>query len=148
MQNHIAEMRKIARHLSQSPGVYLMKDRLGQVIYVGKAKNLRKRVSSYFQGSKKFIWAQPKIVQWFKWCEKSPHMKLAMKQHSCLRASLSKIISPDIIPTLRMISSFSWFALILKSCRDFVFVETERMTVPITTDLLLRPVCFGRLFQR
>ena len=61
MQNHIAEMRKIARHLSQSPGVYLMKDRLGQVIYVGKAKNLRKRVSSYFQGSKKFIWAQPKI---------------------------------------------------------------------------------------
>ncbi len=61
MQNNIVEMRKVARHLSQSPGVYLMKDRLGQVIYVGKAKNLRKRVSSYFQGSKKFIWAQPKI---------------------------------------------------------------------------------------
>ena len=49
MQNHIVEMRKVARKLPQVSGVYLMKDRLGQVIYVGKAKNLRKRVSSYFQ---------------------------------------------------------------------------------------------------
>ena len=30
------------------PGVYLMKDRLGRVIYVGKAKNLRNRASYYF----------------------------------------------------------------------------------------------------
>ena len=61
MQNQIVEMRKVARNLPQVPGVYLMKDQLGQVIYVGKAKNLRKRVTSYFQGSRKFIWAQPKI---------------------------------------------------------------------------------------
>jgi len=32
----------------QSPGVYLMKDVSGRVIYVGKAKNLRSRASSYF----------------------------------------------------------------------------------------------------
>ncbi len=31
-----------------TPGVYLMKDRLGRVIYIGKAKNLRSRASSYF----------------------------------------------------------------------------------------------------
>ncbi|MGC4001823.1 MAG: excinuclease ABC subunit UvrC [Pirellulales bacterium] len=32
----------------QKPGVYLMKDRAGRVIYVGKAKNLRSRAGSYF----------------------------------------------------------------------------------------------------
>jgi excinuclease ABC subunit C len=37
-----------ARELPQSPGVYLMKDSAGRVIYVGKAKNLRARVGSYF----------------------------------------------------------------------------------------------------
>ena len=36
------------RAFPQTPGVYLMKDASGQVIYVGKAKNLRSRASSYF----------------------------------------------------------------------------------------------------
>ena len=37
-----------ARQLPQTPGVYLMKDAAGLVIYVGKAKNLRSRAGSYF----------------------------------------------------------------------------------------------------
>jgi len=36
------------RCFPQSPGVYLMKDAAGRVIYVGKAKNLRARAGSYF----------------------------------------------------------------------------------------------------
>lgn len=36
------------RSFPQTPGVYLMKDAAGRVIYVGKAKNLRSRASSYF----------------------------------------------------------------------------------------------------
>jgi excinuclease ABC subunit C len=37
-----------AREFPQTPGVYLIKDAAGRVIYVGKAKQLRSRVSSYF----------------------------------------------------------------------------------------------------
>jgi excinuclease ABC subunit C len=37
-----------ARSFPQTAGVYLMKDAVGRVIYVGKAKNLRARASSYF----------------------------------------------------------------------------------------------------
>jgi excinuclease ABC subunit C len=62
MQNERNELSKVVRSLPQTSGVYLMKDRLGQVIYVGKAKNLKRRVSSYFQGSRRFIRAQPKIA--------------------------------------------------------------------------------------
>jgi excinuclease ABC subunit C len=36
------------RSFPQTPGVYLMKDDAGRVIYVGKAKNLRARAGSYF----------------------------------------------------------------------------------------------------
>lgn len=38
----------VARELPRTPGVYLMKDTQGHVLYVGKATSLRSRVSSYF----------------------------------------------------------------------------------------------------
>jgi excinuclease ABC subunit C len=40
---------EIVERLPSEPGVYLMKDKRGKVIYVGKARNLRNRVRQYFQ---------------------------------------------------------------------------------------------------
>lgn len=40
------------KNLPEKPGVYLMKNSLGEIIYVGKAKILKNRVKSYFQNSK------------------------------------------------------------------------------------------------
>jgi len=55
-----SKLKEMVRKLSHAPGVYLMKDQLGSVIYVGKAKDLKKRVSTYFQASRKQI-SHPKI---------------------------------------------------------------------------------------
>ncbi|SDM55198.1 excinuclease ABC subunit C [Bacillus sp. OK048] len=45
-------LKEKVRSLPSTPGVYLMKDSQGLIIYVGKAKNLKRRVQSYFQQSK------------------------------------------------------------------------------------------------
>ncbi len=55
-----ANLKEKVRQLPEKPGVYLMKDRLGRIIYVGKAKALRKRVASYFTPSRAHVHS-PKI---------------------------------------------------------------------------------------
>jgi len=49
------------RAFPSAPGVYLMKDARGRVIYVGKAKNLRARAGSYFQKASEH---DPRIRDW------------------------------------------------------------------------------------
>lgn len=51
MDERIVNLLHKARELPKTPGVYLMKDAKGRVIYVGKSSSLRDRVSSYFQPS-------------------------------------------------------------------------------------------------
>ncbi len=50
-EEHLKALRERIAAFPKSPGVYLMKDAEGRVLYVGKAKDLRSRVGSYFQPS-------------------------------------------------------------------------------------------------
>ena len=47
----MVDISKIVANISTNPGVYSFKDKKGDIIYIGKAKNLKKRVSSYFNKS-------------------------------------------------------------------------------------------------
>jgi excinuclease ABC subunit C len=47
------ELKSKLRDVPHQPGVYIMKDRLGSIIYVGKALDLKRRLSSYFTPSRK-----------------------------------------------------------------------------------------------
>ena len=47
-EQHIARLKELVAVLPESPGVYQYLDKNGTIIYVGKAKRLKRRVSSYF----------------------------------------------------------------------------------------------------
>ena len=49
----VETLHRRARLLPQEPGVYIMKDGKGKIIYIGKAKILKNRVSSYFRSVEK-----------------------------------------------------------------------------------------------
>ena len=51
LTHHDLDPETLRLNLTESPGVYLFKDSSDRVIYVGKAKNLKKRVLSYFKSS-------------------------------------------------------------------------------------------------
>ncbi len=52
MNEKIVDLRAKANRLPHMPGVYLMKDKTGKIIYVGKAKALKNRVTQYFRSDK------------------------------------------------------------------------------------------------
>ena len=60
--DRISALRQKVRALPHTSGVYIMKDSLGSVIYIGKALNLKRRVSQYFMPSYKTRASNPKIA--------------------------------------------------------------------------------------
>ena len=63
MNEKLAELRKKSMALPLEPGVYIMKNKSGNIIYIGKAKKLKNRVSSYFGSDKQHTLKVKKMVE-------------------------------------------------------------------------------------
>lgn len=68
MKEYIMELRHKAENFPESSGVYIFYDDSGKVIYVGKAKNLKKRILSYFNDTSpksRYILKRAKNVEYY-----------------------------------------------------------------------------------
>ena len=100
--------KKFARRLSAGPGVYLMRDSEGIALYVGKAANLRKRVSSYFD-------ARPKIERIMRMVARIQTIEVSLTRTEAeallLENEWIKSLKPRYNVLLRDDKSYPWVML-------------------------------------
>jgi excinuclease ABC subunit C len=110
------------RTFPQSPGVYLMKDASGIVIYIGKAKNLRNRASSYFLQAAA---VEERTATWILEIADIDFMECASEVDALLTESrLIKDIQPRHNKDLKDDKSFPY--LMITTHEDFPRVEVTR----------------------
>jgi excinuclease ABC subunit C len=97
-----------AARLPTRPGVYLMRDTEGEPLYVGKARNLRKRVASYFD-------ARPKIERIMRMVAKTGQVEISLTRTEgealLLENEWIKSLRPRYNILLRDDKSYPWIAL-------------------------------------
>ena len=110
-----------AAGLPTRPGVYVMRDVADKVLYVGKAKNLRKRVASYFD-------ARPKVDRIMRMVEKIASIEVSITRTEgealLLENEWIKSLKPRYNVLLRDDKSYPW--IVLTSDHDFPAVAFHR----------------------
>lgn len=105
------ELKKILKKISTMPGIYKMIDKDNQIIYVGKAKNLRKRVHTYFQNSKT---TTPKVTVM--------RDKVVNIETTITRSELEALIlETNLIKSLR-----PRYNVLMKDDKNYVYVKIDK----------------------
>ncbi len=122
MSNRDDRLRAEVAALPLLPGVYQFLDRDGKIIYVGKAKSLRKRVSSYFVQSKEH---SAKVRVLVKQIEAIKHIVVNSEQDALLlENSLIKTHQPRYNILLKDDKTYPWIVL---RRENFPRVESTRI---------------------
>ncbi len=122
----IRRLREQIAHFPRTPGVYLMKDRAGRVLYVGKARELRSRVASYFQESADLLGTRgPRIVHMAALVEDIDFLECETEVDALLKESrLIKDIQPQYNEQLKDDKSFPYIEI--RTGDDFPGVYVTR----------------------
>jgi excinuclease ABC subunit C len=110
------------REFPRTPGIYLMKDAAGRVIYVGKAKNLRSRAGSYFlQGAQN----EYRTASWVHEIADADYVECESEVDALLMESrLIKDVQPKYNKELKDDKTFPY--LMITTYEDFPRVEVTR----------------------
>jgi hypothetical protein len=144
------DAREFLASLTELPGVYRMLDTAGSVLYVGKAKNLKKRVASYFRENL----ASPRIAHMVSQIAASRNHRDAHRSRSAAaRKQPDQVLSPRynilfrddksypyIVLTAEMLSRGSAFSAATRTARPLlrplsVFVGGARQHSPAAEDV-------------
>lgn len=119
-------LRRKAAELPAEPGVYLFKDARGVVLYVGKAKNLRSRVSSYLQPRADLLQSRgPEIARMIALARDIDALVCESEVDALLRESrLIKDIQPRFNERLKDDKSFPYLQITTRE--DFPRVQITR----------------------
>ncbi|MBN1914087.1 MAG: excinuclease ABC subunit UvrC [Candidatus Omnitrophica bacterium] len=116
---HIGDLKNKIAGLPDLPGVYLFRDSSGKVIYVGKAKSLKKRVQSYFSR----LLNEKTQAMMAKVCDIEYRLSPSENQALILEASLIKDYQPQYNISLKDDKSFPFIKI---SDEEFPLVSIAR----------------------
>ncbi len=121
---YLSIIKKQIEKLSNSPGVYIFKDKNGEILYVGKATSLKSRVSSYFQNSRNEDRPVQSVIERIKKIEVKPTESVL--EALFLEAELIKKYQPKYNAQGKDDKSFSFIVITQEEFpRILVFRETD-----------------------
>jgi excinuclease ABC subunit C len=119
------DIKEKIRTLPGSPGVYIMKDTSGRVLYVGKAGNLRKRVSSYFYPNR---FLNERISQLVRLAADIEYLPASTEAEALIyENSLIKQLSPRYNVALRDDKSYPMLKLTVKEKFPRLFMTRRKI---------------------
>ncbi|OPJ62985.1 GIY-YIG nuclease family protein [Clostridium chromiireducens] len=137
-------LKEKVKELPSSPGVYLMKDSLNNIIYVGKSKNLKNRVGSYFINSKSH---SPKIIKLVQNLKDFEYRTTDTEFEAfLLECELIKEIKPAYNRLMKNPKSYSYIKIILNE--NFPSIETSHESSKTDGNIYFGPYSRRNLVER